>query len=69
MAYHQHGDARSFIQANPGCDRLQIVSPIGYISSRHHNSGFSAQVYGTVLGLAYLHSLKINHGDLKAVSA
>jgi len=48
MPYMKNGNARNYAQANPDCNRLQIL---------HHIS----------LGLVYLHSQKVVHGDLKAV--
>jgi serine/threonine protein kinase len=66
MPYLKNGNARDYVQSHPDCDRLRIVwlslsLCCPYLMSHvkfHHIS----------LGLVYLHSRKIVHGDLKAVS-
>ena len=58
-----NGNAMAYIQKHPTCDRLTIVrsfEAFWCISDE-------GQMYHVSLGLVYLHSKNIVHGDLKAV--
>lgn len=63
-----NGNARIYIQQHPDCDRLTIVRLIyWYIYEIFLRC--CDQLYHVSLGLVYLHSQNIVHGDLKAVSS
>ena len=64
MPYLINGNARTYIQNNSDCDRQKIVRSqlLGY---RLHNN--IHKLYHVSLGLVYLHSHNIVHGDLKLV--
>ena len=67
MPYLSNGNARNYVQTHPGCDRLRMVrTPFVILASPHLMS--ILQFHHVSLGLVYLHSRKIVHGDLKAVN-
>lgn len=61
-----NGNAMVYIQKHPTCDRLTIVCSI-QTSLMHFLTRAPCQMYHVSLGLVYLHSQNIVHGDLKAV--
>ena len=68
MPYLKHGNAREYLLQHPNSDRLQIVSIsnicIFVLTGYEHEP---LQLHDISLGLVYLHSHHIVHGDLKAV--
>ena len=67
MPYLKHGNVRAYLKAHPDDNRLQIVRP-PMIPDWELVFIFHVQLHGISLGLVYLHSHQIVHGDLKAVS-
>ena len=62
----ENGNARDYVQDHPDCDRLQIVTSL--LDTSLVFSDWYIQFHHVSLGLVYLHSMKIIHGDIKAVS-
>jgi serine/threonine protein kinase len=67
MPYLKHGNVRAYLNAHPDDNRLQIVRT-SMLPGRQLVFIFHVQLHGISLGLVYLHSHQIVHGDLKAVS-
>jgi serine/threonine protein kinase len=67
MPYLKHGNVRAYLKAHPDDNRLQIVC-LPMIPDWELVFIFHMQLHGISLGLVYLHSYQIVHGDLKAVS-
>jgi hypothetical protein len=68
MPYLKNGNARDYLQEHPDGNRLQIVrTPMlqdeSWLVITSH-----VQLHGISLGLVYLLSHRVVHGDLKAVS-
>ena len=67
MPYFKNGNVRDYLVKHPDSDRLQIVcipvTPLVLARLTPH-----PQLHGISMGLVYLHSHHIVHGDLKAVS-
>ena len=62
----KNGNARMYIRNNQYCDRLKIVrSNLSCVFVT--NLRCCDQLYDVSLGMVYLHSQNIVHGDLKAV--
>ena len=67
MPYLRNGNVRDYIRARPGCDRLGIVYLTSFVEI-FTVLIISTQIHHICLGLVYLHSQSIIHGDLKGVS-
>jgi serine/threonine protein kinase len=67
MPYLKNGNALDYVRRHPDCNRLHMVSIS--MTSPQLQPGYSlyAQLRDISLGLHYLHSKKVIHGDLKAV--
>lgn len=66
MPYLRNGNARDFLENNPDYDRQKIVR--WFPRSTDADADRNSKIYHISLGLLYLHSQNIVHGDLKAVS-
>jgi serine/threonine protein kinase len=66
MPFLKNGNARQYMQAHPSCDRLVLVNLYVLCPSIDRNRHI-LKLYDISLGLVYLHSKKVVHGDLKAV--
>jgi serine/threonine protein kinase len=69
MPFLKNGNAHDYIHNHPTCNRQKIVSIFIRLSRQTtcHARVFPVQLNHISLGLAYLHSRRIVHGDLKAV--
>jgi serine/threonine protein kinase len=67
MPYLVNGNARDYLLEHPNEDRLQIVSLSNVCILFLLVFTLHVQLHDISLGLVYLHSHKIVHGDLKAV--
>lgn len=65
MPYLKNGNARQYIVAYPECDLLPLVSCV--CQGCYYIFDIHSQLHDTSLAMAYLHSRKVVHGDLKAV--
>ena len=61
-----NGNVRTYIQNHPDCDRLTMVCTDFYLFSELMTD-LRDQLHHISLGIVYLHSQNIIHGDLKAV--
>lgn len=66
-AHKENGDAVDYLRRVPNANRRQLVrdvhrlQPVAFLLT-------CSQLYEAALGLAYLHSKGVVHGDIKAVS-
>src|SRR5436190_10589333 len=68
MPYHENGNALQYIRKNPNCVRDKIVSVCcEWTTNDNKMLKYSTQLHHITLGLVYLHSQGVVHGDLKAV--
>jgi serine/threonine protein kinase len=65
MPLMRNGNAFDFVQNNPSCSRVRIVSRPDQVDMLQKLT--RCQISGIASGLAYLHGRKIVHGDMKAV--
>ena len=68
MPYLKNGNARDYVDGHPGCNRLLIVMILHSASAFDLCLTRELQLHHVALGLVYLHSQRIMHGDLKAVN-
>ena len=61
------GSARDYVQAHPKCNRVRLVSEICRTSLLTLELTLFLELHDISLGLVYLHSQNVTHGDLKAV--
>lgn len=66
MPYLKNGNARDYLHKHPNGNRLQIVRTSDVALQPKYVTLY-VQLHGVSLGLVYLHSHQIVHGDLKAV--
>ena len=67
MPFMKNGNARDYVRNYPSCDRLQIVCLLFFVDFWPIPDGL-IQLHHVSLGLVYLHSRQIVHGDVKAVN-
>ena len=66
MPLFSKGNARDYVQTHPKCNRVRLVSVIHHIG-RTLPPEFSLELHEVSLGMVYLHSQNVTHGDVKAV--